>query len=111
MVIPKKNSQCICLSIILLESVIALGKHYHPQVFLEKYNYVIKEKNYYPQVFLEKTCKNMLDDIETSLDSDYQENSDEETLKKIQTAKILMKKILTKKIKYKNFSGFLFTEA
>ena len=35
-VIPKKNSQCICLSIILLESVIALGKHYHPQVFLEK---------------------------------------------------------------------------
>ena len=53
----------------------------------------------------------MLDDIETSLDSDYQENSDEETLKKIQTAKILMKKILTKKIKYKNFSGFLFTEA
>ena len=52
----------------------------------------------------------MLDDIETSLDSNYQENSDEETLKKIQMAKIL-KKILTKKIKYKIFSGFLFTEA
>ena len=53
----------------------------------------------------------MLDDIETSLDSDYQENSDEETLKKIQTEKTLMKKILTKKIKYKDFSGLLFTEA
>ena len=39
--IPKKNSQCICLSVILLFSVFTMGINYYSQVFLEKFKYVI----------------------------------------------------------------------
>ena len=55
--IPKKNSQCICLSVILLFSVFTMGINYYSQVFLEKFK-----------------CY-------------YKENSDEETLKKNQIGK------------------------
>ena len=41
--IPKKNSQHICLPVIVLNFVITIGKDYYPQVFLEKYKYIIKE--------------------------------------------------------------------
>ena len=34
--IPKKVSQCICLSVILIDSVFRTGKKYYPQVFLEE---------------------------------------------------------------------------
>ena len=39
--IPKKNSQCICLSVILLFSVFTMEINYCSQVFLEKFKYVI----------------------------------------------------------------------
>ena len=65
--IPKNSSQFICLSVILINSVFRTGKNYYPQVFLEKCKYVVKEK---------KIPKYIIDDIETSSDSD-RENSDE----------------------------------
>ena len=42
--IPKEVSQFICLSAILIDSVIGTGKNYYPQVFLEECKYVVKEK-------------------------------------------------------------------
>ena len=42
--IPKESSQCICLSVILIDSVFGACKNYYPQVFLEECKYV-KEKN------------------------------------------------------------------
>ena len=41
--IPKEDSQCICLLIILIESVYKKDKAYYTQVFLEKCQYVVKE--------------------------------------------------------------------
>ena len=70
--IPIEGSQCICLSIILIHSVFRRGKNYDPQVFLEEYKYVIKEKT---------IPKYVIDDIEISTDSD-KENFDEKNFKK-----------------------------
>ena len=45
--IPKWDSQYVCLSIILLDSVFATCKNYYSQVFLEECKYVVnKKKNY-----------------------------------------------------------------
>ena len=78
--IPKEDSQCVCLSIILLNSVFGTGKHYYPQVFLEEYKYFVKEK---------KIPKYIIGNIVISSDSDressdrgnsYEENFDKENL-------------------------------
>ena len=34
--IPKEDSQLICLSVILIDSVFRAGKHYFPQIFLQE---------------------------------------------------------------------------
>ena len=41
--IPKKGSQCICLSVILIYSGFRTGKNYYLQVFLDEYKYVVKK--------------------------------------------------------------------
>ena len=69
---PREGSQCICLSVILVNSVCKTGKNYYPQVFLEKRKYVIKNK---------KIPKYIIANIEISSDSDG-ENSDEENFSK-----------------------------
>ena len=66
--IPKEDSQYICLSVILIDSVFRKGKNYYQQVFLEECRYVVKEK---------KIPKYIIDNIEIFSDSD-RENSDEE---------------------------------
>ena len=43
-IIPKEDSQFICLPVILINSVYRTGKNYYPQVFLEECKYVVKEK-------------------------------------------------------------------
>ena len=42
--IPKKCFQCICLSVILINSAFRTGSNYYRQVFLEEFKYVVKEK-------------------------------------------------------------------
>ena len=42
--VPKEGSQCICLLVILIDSVLRTGRNYNPQVFLEEYKYIAKEK-------------------------------------------------------------------
>ena len=55
--IPKEDFQCICLSVILIDSIFRKGNNYYPQVFLEECNYVVKEK---------KISKYIFDDIDIS---------------------------------------------
>ena len=40
---PNKDSYCICLSLILIESVFKMRKTCYPQVFLEECKYIVKE--------------------------------------------------------------------
>ena len=41
----KRGSQCICWSVILIDSIFRTGNNYYSQVFLEKCKYVVKEKS------------------------------------------------------------------
>ena len=42
--VPKKDTTCKCLSLIILDSVNITNKKYHPQTFLEECKYEIKMK-------------------------------------------------------------------
>ena len=42
--IPKEGSQCLCLSVILIDSVFRIGKNHNSQVLIEECKYVFKEK-------------------------------------------------------------------
>ena len=67
---PKEKSQCKCLSIIILDSVIKANKKYYPQIFLEECKYVqekIKIENYID------------DDLKSDSDSNEETESDIDT--------------------------------
>ena len=66
--ISKEGSRCICLSVILMNSVSRSGKSYYHQVFLEQCKYVVKDI---------KKPEDITDDTEIFSDSD-REDSDEE---------------------------------
>ena len=43
--IPKDNEYCLCLSVILLDSIfVNSDKEYYPQIFLEEFKYMIKDR-------------------------------------------------------------------
>ena len=62
---PKEGSQCICLSVILIDSDFRTCKNYYLRVFLDESQYNVKEK---------KIPKYVTDGLEISFDT---ENSDE----------------------------------
>ena len=39
----KEGSQCICISVILTDSVYRKNKNYYPEVFLQKHRYAVNE--------------------------------------------------------------------
>ena len=43
--IPREASQCICLSVILIDSVYRKGKKYYPQVLVNTANMFLKKKD------------------------------------------------------------------
>ena len=43
---PKEGFYCICLSVVLIDSVFKMGKNYYPQVLLEECKYIFKEKKW-----------------------------------------------------------------
>ena len=67
--IPKADSEYICLSIILLNSVFKTVKNYYPQMFLEECKYVVNKK---------KIPKYIIDDTEISSDSDGKSSEEED---------------------------------
>ena len=69
------------MSVILLDSIFRVGKNYYPQVLLEEYKYVIKEKNIHSYIIddVEISCdsdeETLLEKIQMEKNSDYEENS------------------------------------
>ena len=57
----KRDLNVICLSLILIDSVYKKDKNYYPQVFLEEFKYIIKEK---------KDSKFITEDIEIPFDKE-----------------------------------------
>ena len=72
---PKEKTQCKCLSIILLDSVIKTSKKYYPQTLLEECKYVqkkIKTENHIDD-HLEKSESDSESNDETESDNDNDE--------------------------------------
>ena len=44
--IPKEDSQYICLSVILIDSVFRTGKNFYPQMLLEECKILLKKKRF-----------------------------------------------------------------
>ena len=65
--IPEENESCKCLSFIMLEFVIKMGKKHDPQTILEECKYEIKKK----------TIENLInDDFKSDNESDNEESND-----------------------------------
>ena len=62
--VPKEGASYKCLSLIMLDSVVKVGKRYYPQVFLEECKYV-KRKN--------KMVNYINDDIHITSSDEYDE--------------------------------------
>ena len=86
----------VCLSVVLIDSASRTDKNYYPQVFLEECKYVIKENIYilliiwwFLLILMNKILMKKLNwwKFRWKKYSDYEENSDEEILKKIKTEK------------------------
>ena len=71
------------MSVILLDSIFRIGKNYYPQVLLEEYKCVIKEKNIHSyiiddvEISSDSDEETLLEKIQMEKNSDYEENSDE----------------------------------
>ena len=70
-VILKADSSYNCLSLIMLDSVVKVGKKYYPQVFLEECKY-IKRKN--------KMFNDVNEDLEMTLLDDDDDDDDDDGL-------------------------------
>ena len=69
---PKENTPCTCLSIIMLDSVIKAKKKYYPQTLLEECKYEQEKIK----------MENLIDDdLEKSLSDECRSESDEESNK------------------------------
>ena len=130
--IPNEILECVCLSVIFLDSVYRKDNKYFPEVFLEECKYFFKEKKFHNYI---------IDDVQISSYSDQKDPSE-----KIQIEKFWLwrkfwwrnygknsdgkkfwlwgkfwwrnygknsdgKKSLTKKMKYKISSGFLWWDS
>ena len=63
----KKSCNCICQSLISIDSIIGTSKNCYPQILLEEWKYNFKEKKITPQI---------ADDIETSPDDNDDDDDD-----------------------------------
>ena len=63
--LPKEGSQCIYLSVILIDSVYRKDENYYPQVFQKNVKYIFKER---------KMSKSIADGIEISSDESDEES-------------------------------------
>ena len=70
--IPKKDASYKCLSLIMLDSVVKVGKKYYPQVFLEECKYVKRKNKMFNYINddIEITSSDEGDDFYSESDSD-----------------------------------------
>ena len=64
---PKEGSHCICILMVLIDSLFKIGKNYYTQVFLKKYKYIVKEK---------EVAKYINEDLEISHNDSDNEDSE-----------------------------------
>ena len=69
----KEGYYCIFVSVILIDSVLKIGKNYYPQVFLRKFIYIVKK-----WVF-----RYITDDLEILSGASDKTNSDKENKKRL----------------------------
>ena len=67
---PKENTPCTCLSIIMLDSVIKAKKKYYPQTLLEECKYEQK------RIKIENLIDDDLEESESDSDSNDETKSD-----------------------------------
>ena len=56
---PKEGSHCTCLSLVLTGSILKMSKSYYPQLLLEEFKYIVKER---------KVTRHITEDLEYSDD-------------------------------------------
>ena len=64
---PRDGSECICLSMVFIDTVFKMGKNYYLQVQLEECKYIVKEK---------EVTRHITKDLEFS--SNYDSETDKE---------------------------------
>ena len=74
---PKGDSSCKCLSLIILDSAVKVGKKYYPQVFLEECKYVKRRNKMFNYINgdLEMTSSDDDDEVYSEFDSDSDSDS------------------------------------
>ena len=71
---PEDNEYCICLSVILLDSVVKTDNDYYLQIFLKECKYAVKKKKIMNTINEELNLKEPDDDS----DKDKSNESDED---------------------------------
>ena len=64
--IPKKNSDCICLSLILIVSVLKKDENYYPQILLKERKYFAKEEKH-PKIYIKEELEIYFDKSDKDL--------------------------------------------
>ena len=73
---PKGDSSYKCLLLIMLDSVVKVGKKYYPQVFLEECKYVKRKNKMFNYINDDLEMTSSDDDDEPDSESDSDSNSD-----------------------------------
>ena len=73
---PKGDSSYKCLSLIMLDSVVKIGKKYYPQVFLEECKYVKRKNKMFNYINYDLEITSSDDDDGLYSESDSESDSD-----------------------------------
>ena len=72
--IPKENTSCKCLSLIMLDSAVRVNKKHYPQTLLEQCKYEIKKTKV--ENLINDDLESSSSDNETESDSDNESNNE-----------------------------------
>ena len=76
--IPKQSYKLIRVSLGLIDSVFGTGKNYYPQVFVEEFKHVVKEKKMPGYITDDTAISPDYDREDSDEENSNEENSDEE---------------------------------
>ena len=76
---PKGDSSYKCLSLIMLDPVVKVGKKYYPQVFLEEFKYIQRKNKMFNYINDDLEMTSSDDDDELYSESDSESDSDSDS--------------------------------
>ena len=76
--VPKENALYMCLSFIMLDSVIRVNKKYYPQTLLKECRYVLR-KNKIENLINDDLDLSSSDESDNESDNEFDNGSDDET--------------------------------